>query len=108
MSRRLLTVAALLMLATATLWVAGAIGWLPGGTADSWSGLSLKGAILVFGAALLGRLSAPIFGLAKKGRCAVCGRPTERGHAYCPDHLRETVNVTRDRVRRAGPPRPRS
>ena len=107
MNRRLLTVGSIFLLATAMLWLAGSAGWIPGITADSWSGLTLKGSLITFGAALLGRLLSPVSNLMSSGRCKVCGRRTERGHLYCLDHLRETVNATRDRTRDGGGARPR-
>jgi hypothetical protein len=99
MNRRLLTVGSILMLLTAALWLGDAVDWIDGATADRWSGLALKGALLAFALAVAGRLLSPLAGAITTGRCTVCGRRTHRGHTYCLDHLQETVNVTRDRER---------
>ncbi len=106
MSRSLLTLGSILILATVALWVADAASWIPGSTHDHWSGLTLKMGVVAFGTALLLRLVSPFTSRSGEGRCTVCGRPTERGHAYCLDHLRETVNTYRDRARNQTEPRP--
>lgn len=106
MSRSFLTVGSLLILATVSLWVADAASWIPGSTDDHWSGLTLKMGVIALGVALLLRLAAPITSRSGRGRCMECGRPTERGHAYCLDHLQETVNAYRDRTHDHTLPRP--
>jgi hypothetical protein len=106
MSRRLLLLGAILTLATATIWLGGAVDWMPASVGDLWSGWTLKGALLAFGAALALRLLSPVAGVITTGRCSVCGRPTQRG-TYCLDHLQETVNRNRDLSREELPPRER-
>ena len=96
MDRRLLWVGSMLILVTVALWVADAAALIPRATDDRWSGLTLKVGMIALAAALLLRLLAPVAGLRSRGRCAVCGHSTERGHVYCLDHLQETVNATRD------------
>jgi hypothetical protein len=86
----------MLILATLALWVADAAAWIPRSTDDRWSGLTLKVGIIALAGALILRLLAPVASLRQRGRCAVCGHRTERGHVYCLDHLQETVNATRD------------
>lgn len=107
MSRRLLLVGAILTLATATIWLGGAVDWMQSSVGDVWSGWTLKGALVAFGAALALRLLSPVAGVVTTGRCSVCGRRTKAGHKYCLDHLQETVNQTRDLTREELPPRPR-
>jgi hypothetical protein len=109
MSRRFLTVGSMLMLATAALWLASSLHWLQAGDADVWSGIALKGALVALAVGVVTRVLAPVSYVLTQERCAVCGRPTERGHTYCLDHLMETVNVTRDKARGGSRPssRPR-
>ena len=107
MSRRLLTAGSMLMLVTVALWLADAVDWMPGPTADRWSGLTLKAALIALGAALLFRLMSPVVNSMSKGRCLTCGRGTERGHTYCLDHLQRTVNETRDEARSTARSSPR-
>lgn len=89
----------MLLVATVALWVADAVDWMPDATASHWSGLTLKAALITLGLALLGRVLSPLARMKSKGRCVVCGRTTERGHAYCQDHLLETVHHTLDQTR---------
>jgi hypothetical protein len=96
MDRRLFWVGSILILLTLGLWVADAAAWIPRSTDDRFAGLTLKAGIVALAFALLLRLLAPVASLRQKGRCAVCGHRTERGHVYCLDHLQETVNATRD------------
>lgn len=93
----------LLLLATVGLWIADAAGWVPSTLDDRWSMLMLKAALVLLSAAFLLRLVSPMTRQIGKGRCAVCGAATERGHMYCLDHLRETVHAYRDRAREAAP-----
>ena len=99
MSRRLLWLGALLILATLALWVADVVELIPSTTDDRWSGLTLRAGIATVAVALLFRLVTPIARAVGTGRCTVCGRATERGHTYCLDHLQETVNAARDQAR---------
>ena len=96
MDRRLFWVGSILLLATLALWVADAAEVIPRSADDRWSGITMKAGILALAGALVLRLLAPIANFRLRGRCAVCGHSTERGHMYCPDHLQETVNATRD------------
>ena len=107
MNRRLLMIGAILMFATATIWLGGAVDWIQGPAADEWSGLTLKGALLAFAVAVVVRFVSPVAKVITTDRCTVCGRPTQKGHTYCLDHLQETVNQTRDLARERIAPRPR-
>jgi len=111
MGRRLQGLGVLLIVATVGLWVAEIAGMIGKSTDDRWWGLTLKAAVIMLGAGTLLRALSPLGGALRQGRCTVCGRSTERGHAYCLDHLQQTVNATRDEVRdrkvpRQGPIRP--
>jgi hypothetical protein len=96
MDRRLFWVGSISILVTLGLWVADAAALIPRSADDRFSGLTLKVGIIALGVALLLRLLAPVANMRQRGRCAVCGHATERGHVYCLDHLQETVNATRD------------
>ncbi len=108
MDRRLLWIGSMSILVTVALWVADAVAWIPRSIDDRWSGLTLKAGIVALAGALLLRLLAPVASLRQRGRCTVCGHPTERGHAYCLDHLQETVNATRDLTHSRTAARPRT
>ena len=108
MGRRLRWLGSLLILVTVALWIAGAAAMIPESTDDHWSGLTLKAGMLALAGALVLRLLTPVANVMRNGRCAVCGRPTERGHTYCLDHLQETVNAYRDLSRNRVPPRPKA
>jgi hypothetical protein len=108
MSRRLFALGSLLLLATVGLWLADAFDWIQASTDDHWSSLTIKGAAVALAGALLMRLLSPVATVIGKGRCAICGRSTQRGHIYCLDHLQETVNVTRDQSRRGPGTAPRA
>ena len=107
MGRRLQGLGALLIVVTVALWVAEVAAWIPATTDDRWSGLTLKAGLIALGASLRFRVLAPVTAMLPKARCTVCGRAPERGHTYCLDHLRDTVNATRDESRNAPPPRPK-
>src|SRR5262245_28593691 len=96
MDRRMFWIGSLLLLVTLGLWVADAAAWIPQSTDDRFAGMTLKAGIVALGLALALRLYAPVATMRQRGRCAVCGHSTERGHVYCQDHLQETVNTTRD------------
>ena len=108
MERRLLGIGSIAILLTVVLWVGDAAAWIPRSTDDRFSGLTLKVGIIALAAGLLLRLLAPVASLRQKGRCAVCGQMTERGHVYCLDHLQETVNATRDLSHGRTPARPKT
>jgi len=96
MVRRLQGLGVALIVVTVALWVADTAAWIPQSTDDRWSGLTLNAGLIALGTGLLLRLLAPLAGMLPKERCTVCGRPTQRGHTYCLDHLQQTVNATRD------------
>ena len=99
MGRSLLTLGSSLLLATLGLWIADAAGWIgPVGDA-AWTALIWKAGLAALAAGLVLRIFSPVRHKLAEGRCEVCGRTTERGHAYCLDHLRETVDSYRDRER---------
>ena len=108
MGRRLLGLGVMLIVVTVALWVAEVAAWIPASTDDRWSGLTLKAALIALGASLVFRVLAPLAGMIPKARCSVCGRSTERGHTYCLDHLKATVNATRDESRSRTTPRPKT
>jgi hypothetical protein len=89
----------LLILATIALWVGDVVDLIPSRTDDQWSGITLRAGMVALIVAVLLRILTPIAGAIAGGRCSVCGRPTERGHTYCLDHLQETVNAGRDQAR---------
>jgi hypothetical protein len=98
MGRGLFTLGAVLLLLTIALWIAGVAGWVPQDRNDQWSALSLKAGLLLLAASFVLRLLVPLTRQVRRARCAVCGRPVDKGHTYCMDHLRETVNACRDRT----------
>jgi hypothetical protein len=108
MGRRLRWLGTMLILVTVALWVADAAALIPGSTDDHWSGLTLKAGLIALAGAFLLQLVAPLASRIRRGRCSVCGHPTERGHTYCLDHLQETVNAHRDLTRNRMPPRIKS
>lgn len=106
MGRMLWLLGLTLILVTVGLWLADATEVITGATDDHWSHLTLRVGIISLGGALFLRLLAPVVKQIRKGRCAVCGHPTERGHTYCLDHLQETVNAARDQARNRSLSRP--
>ena len=108
MGRRLQGLGVMLIAVTVALWVAEVAAWIPESTDDRWSGLTLKAGLIALGASLALRILTPLAGLVPKGRCADCGRPTERGHTYCLDHLQAKVNATRDQSHSRAMSRPRA
>jgi hypothetical protein len=88
--------------------VADAAELIPQATDEQWAPLTMKLAMGSLAAGFLLWMLAPVGNLMRSGRCAVCGRATERRHTYCLDHLQETVNATRDRSRDRTIPRPRA
>ena len=90
----------LVLAAAAWFLVAGEVGWIAEASADRWflPLAGLGGAVLVAGS-LLGALD-PALRWMSRGRCARCGAATERGQAYCLDHLMQTVHEAQDHTRR--------
>jgi len=107
MGRRLFLIGSLLVAVTVLLWAGDATGAIPSSTDDRWWRLTLEAALVALAASFVIRLLTPVSGMIAKSRCTVCGRPTERGHLYCLDHLQETVNAGREqaRSRSAHPPK---
>jgi len=98
MGRGLMTSGAMLLLATLALWIADAVGSLSPEHDAAWSSWTLKGGLALLGAGLLLRVLSPVKKVVARGHCAVCGRPIDRGHVYCHDHMQETVNAYRDQA----------
>ena len=99
MGRGLTTLGAVLLLATLALWIGDAVGALSD-LDPAISGWTLKAGAGLLAAGLLLRVLYPVSRHVVHGRCAVCGHAVERGHTYCRDHLRETVNAFRDETRK--------
>jgi len=107
MIRRLQWLGAVMIVVTIALWLAETASWIPVSTDDRWSALTLKAGLFALAASVALRVLQPIAGALRQGRCTICGHSTLRGHAYCLDHLQETVNATRDGSRVRPVPRPR-
>ena len=88
-----------LVAAAVWLFLAEAMGWIGSGLASGWGGAALKSGLVCLAAGVVLRALAPVGREFRKGRCVRCGAPIERGQAYCADHLLQTVNEYRDRVR---------
>jgi len=99
MGRSLLTLGSFLLLATLGLWIADAAGWIPAAGDAAWTALIWKAGLAALAGGVLLRLFSPVHHRLAEGRCEMCSRPTERGHVYCLDHLRQTVDTYRDRER---------
>jgi predicted nucleic acid-binding Zn ribbon protein len=99
MGRGLLSLGSLLIVATVTLWIAGAAEWVSQSFADSASSITLKAGLVLVAGSFVFRILAPMTKQMTKARCAACGAPVERGQTYCLDHLKETVDSYRDRSR---------
>lgn len=98
MGRGLFTLGCVLLVATIGLWIAGAVDWLPENFDNHLAALTLKVGLVLILASLVFRAVTPVTKRMAKGRCQVCGAATDRGHAYCLDHLQEMVNTHRDRT----------
>lgn len=107
MGRMLGLVGSILILSTVALWIGDATAVIPSSTDDHWWRFTLQGGVLALAGALLLRALQPVTNQLRKGRCSVCGHPTERGHVYCLDHLQATVNAARDEARRRPFERPK-
>lgn len=93
----------LLLLAAATWFlVAGEVGWISDGVSDRCF-LPLAGAgIACFAAGVLLGVLDPALRWVSRGRCVRCGARTERGQAFCLDHLKQTVHEAQDHIRHEG------
>jgi hypothetical protein len=98
MGRGLMTSGAMLLLTTLSLWIADAVGSISEKFDASWSALTLKAGVILLGAGFLLHILSPVRRGLGRGHCAVCGRPIDRGHVYCHDHMQETVNAYRDQA----------
>lgn len=79
-------------------FLAGAAGWIPRDRTDAWGRVALGlGAAFVAGGVILW-VAAPLGRILRGSRCARCSRPTDRGHVYCQDHLKETIEEFRDHL----------
>ncbi len=85
-----------ILAAAAWALIAGEIGWILPVTSDAWFGPLFKVGGICFLTSLVLTAIVPGLRWVRRGRCVRCGAPTERGHTYCLDHLRATVNETRD------------
>lgn len=98
MGRSFLSLGAFLLVATVALWIAGAADWMPEHAADAASAISMKAGLVLIAASFVFRMMSPVARRMRKSHCAACGRPVEKGHLYCLDHLQETVHATRDKT----------
>ncbi len=98
MGRTLCFLGIVLLAAAVWLILAGATGWVREEVSGSLAKNALVAGLACLGsgllAGLLDRLSRPL----RRGRCARCGGPTERGQTYCLDHLLATVEEYRDKM----------
>lgn len=78
--------------------IAEEAGWIASGEWTPWvpKGFLLGGVMVAVGL-LMGGL-ASVAHKTRAGRCVRCGVRIEKSQTYCHDHLRETVNETRDRL----------
>lgn len=81
------------------LAIAGAVDWVSDDVAERFSALGFKAGALLLAAGVLLAILSPISRAVRSGRCVRCGAPTERGQAYCLDHMREALNEYRDQTR---------
>ncbi len=101
MGRTLRYLGLIVLAATAWLVLADAVGWVPDGTADRWLSKGILVGLACLAAGTLLRLFGPISREIRRDHCVRCGAPTERGHPYCRDHLKEALEDARDETRRA-------
>jgi hypothetical protein len=99
MSRSLRWLGIVLLCVAVWALLAGSARWLEQGRADHLAKLTGLVGVACVGIGILlgfmGRMGRPL----RRGRCVRCGAPTERGQVYCLDHLRQTVDQTRDQIR---------
>jgi hypothetical protein len=90
-----------LVLLAGAAWVllAGELGWMAADITEVWFGPLFKGGAAMFVLGLALGMFAPVNRALRRGRCVRCGAPTERGQAYCLDHMRAALNEVQDRMR---------
>ena len=76
--------------------VAGAAGWIPDGLADDWVRPAMIGGASLFILGAIVSMLSPVGRFMRQGRCVRCGVSTERGQAYCNDHLKATIEEARE------------
>lgn len=81
------------------LAIAGAVGWISDEFAGRFTPLGFKVALVLLASSVLLAILIPIRRAIRSGHCVRCGVPTERGQAYCLDHMREALNEYRDQTR---------
>ena len=108
MGRSLRSLGLAILAATAIVLMVETLGWIAPGSMNFWlaTGTKIGGACLVAGV-LMGILG-PLRRQFTKGRCVRCHAPTERGHPYCLDHLKQTINEYRDHAQTGMTRRPGS
>ena len=84
------------------LFLGGQVGWLEASTSDRWGPVALKASLACLAAGVLLRVVSPMRRAFRGSRCARCGHPTEPGHLYCHDHMKETMEELRDQSRERG------
>ncbi len=104
MGRTLRTFGAVVLAATAWLFLAEGFGWIGSGNAGTWVGTGLRASVALLGLGLFLTM-VPVERLLRRNRCARCGAEIEKGQTYCRDHLRSTLNEYRDRNRDGLQPR---
>ncbi len=88
-----------LLVVAVWLAIAGSVGWLPDDAVSPWVPLCFKVGAGAIAASLLLGILEPVLRRLRTGRCVRCGAPTERGQAYCLDHLRMALDEYRDQTR---------
>lgn len=97
---RLLRYLGLVLLSlTASLLLADALAWVEAESIDPWIRHSARAGIASLGAGVLLGLLSPVGRTLRRGHCARCGAPIERGQTYCLDHLQAAVNEYKDQAR---------
>jgi hypothetical protein len=100
MGRSLRIVGLVLLAGLVWLLLADSVGWIPRGSADAWVRPLVGSAAALLGLGVVLALLEPLVRSLGQGRCCRCGSRIERGQTYCPDHLQQSVNEYRDRLRR--------
>lgn len=96
MGRSLRYLGTLLFATTVWLLIAGSAGWVSEELANRlFRTVAGSGAVCLLGGFLLG-LVGKLGWNRRRGRCVRCGAMTDRGQAYCLDHLLQTVADYRD------------